>query len=136
MIRLGVFFAIFDVSLQYYFKLLGKGVMNKGMSLGALSGFGPALALVACLCLVLLLGIVYIRNKGRVDAGLVLIMLGGLGNMLPRLFWGGVWDYLQVPILPFWFNISDIIITIGVVSYILELNGHRDSIRGRKHVGN
>jgi lipoprotein signal peptidase len=129
-IRLGVFFAILDVFLQYYYKLLGKGVMNRGVSLGVFSGFGPALALVACLCLVLLLGIVYMRNKNRIDAGLVLIMLGGLGNMLPRVIWGGVWDYLQAPILPFWFNISDILITIGVVSYILELNGHRDSIRG------
>lgn len=63
-----------------------------------------------------------------------LLILGGLGNLVPRLLFGGVWDY--IPYYFFWGNLSDLIISVGVFSYILGVNGNRDTLRGRKDIGN
>lgn len=56
------------------------------------------------------------------------LVWGGLGNLVPRVLFGGVWDY--IPYYFFWGNLSDLIITVGVFSYILGTNGDRDSLRG------
>jgi len=65
-----------------------------------------------------------------------LLAVGGMGNLVPRLIWSGVWDYIHVPILPFWFNLSDVLIVIGVISYILGVDGNCCFVRGQRDTGN
>ena len=76
------------------------------------------------------------RNDDVRNDGLLLIALGGIGNILSRLVWGGVWDYICFPFLPFCFNLSDVLISLGVVSYILGVNGNRSTLRGQRDTGN
>lgn len=91
--------------------------MNRGVSLGMFQGISFWFVLLVWVYLVL-------KNDKEFD----LLILGGLGNLGPRLLFGGVWDY--IPYYFFWGNVSDLIITVGVFSYILGTNGDRDSLRG------
>ena len=116
---------VLDVFLQSYFRGRGMGMINQGVSFGLLSGFGTTIAVIVYIVFVF----AYFRFKsGRDNLGLLLLIFGGLGNLLPRLIWGGVWDYLCLPILPFWFNLSDVMISLGVVSYILMGDGNTDIV--------
>lgn len=105
-----------DVFFQWYFRGLGWGVMNRGVSFGLWPGLGQAIPIIVFLLFIIL----YLRDRdktGGVSTGTFILVLGGLGNMLSRLIWGGIWDYLYLPVLPFWFNLSDVLITIGVIVY-------------------
>lgn len=123
----GTLTVLIDILLQNYFRSRGVGVFNQGVSFGILPGLGQEVAVIVYFIFIIL----YLKNikSRKFSWELILLALGGLGNLLPRLFWGGVWDYLQVPLLPFWFNISDIMITAGLLSYILKGDGNSDIVR-------
>lgn len=90
---------------QYLGYSFGFGVENRGVSLGMFQGISFWLILGVWLYLV------YKR-----DEKFELLIWGGLGNLLPRMLFGGVWDY--VPYYFFWGNVSDLIITVGVLSFL------------------
>lgn len=118
---------IFDVIFQYYFRLKGIGVENYGVSFGVGKGTGTVISLLVVS--ILALWIVYEKVKRNRDhMALNLILIGGLGNLVCRLLWGSVWDYVCFSFMPFCFNLSDVLISIGVVSYILGDNGNRSSV--------
>ena len=52
---------------------------------------------------------------------LMLIFLGGLSNLYDRIFFGFVVDYLKIPVFPFVFNFSDVLITVGCLFIIWSL---------------
>ena len=58
-------------------------------------------------------------SKISLNVFFVCLLLGGLGNILPRFVYGSVWDYLHLSFLGLWFNLSDVLILISVLSYIL-----------------
>jgi len=47
----------------------------------------------------------------------LLILSGGLGNLLERVLFGCIMDYVAVPFFPV-FNIADVFLTIGVVGVL------------------
>src|SRR5665647_581851 len=47
----------------------------------------------------------------------LLILSGGLGNLLERVLFGCLMDYVAVPFFPV-FNIADVFLTIGVVGVL------------------
>lgn len=49
----------------------------------------------------------------------ILIISGGLGNLLERLFFGCIMDYIALPFFPV-FNIADILLTIGVFGILIK----------------
>lgn len=100
--------------LGYHF---GFGVVNMGVTFGMFQGISFWIILVFWAYLV-------IKRDERFEK----LVWGGLGNLVPRVLFGGVWDY--IPYYFFWGNLSDLIITVGVFSYILGTNGDRDSLRG------
>ncbi len=108
-------FVILDIFLQSYFRNRGLGIENRGVSFGIFSGWGQGIAIVVFFLFILFSSRSFI--KGKSDLGLLMILIGGLGNLIPRLFQGGVWDYIYLPLLPFWFNFSDVMITGGVFLY-------------------
>jgi len=103
-----------DVFLQSYFGSRGWGVFNEGISFGLFAG-NNYLSPFVYLFLIIWLTLIYQKNKRW---GILSVIWGGIGNLLPRFFMGGVWDYLYFPILVFWFNLSDVLITVGVVWYL------------------
>ena len=104
-------------------------VHNYGAAWSSFSGQTTALAVVT----VLLMGAVayllvrrIVRHPLGVIAG-VMILAGGVGNLIDRLFRGYVVDMFEVRFIRFAiFNVADIFITVGgvmLVIYFLFLEG-------------
>jgi lipoprotein signal peptidase len=128
LIAVGLILFVLDLFAGYYFRSKGIGLVNTGISFGVGSNqFGKYIAMVAFL--VLVFWFVYeTRSKVRISTGLYFLVLGGMGNLLSRLVYGGVLDYVCLSFLPFCFNVSDVLISFGVVSYILEVDGNRSTV--------
>jgi signal peptidase II len=63
-----------------------------------------------------------LRNKGLKKYSLLMILGGALGNLYDRIFFKAVPDFIDFHIDNFhWFifNVSDIFITLGVISMII-----------------
>lgn len=84
--------------------------------------------------------IITFRRVGRREELLALV-LGGLGNLLPRLWWGSVWDYLYLPLAGLWFNLCDVLICVGGLAFglreagILDHDGHNYIVRRHRDSG-
>ena len=85
--------------VQYFFSLAGWGVANKGVSFGVLI---PGLIWYLMFGLFLVFGY---RSR--------LLLAGALGNLLSRLTLGYIWDYIKIPYVGLWFNLSDVMIVLA-----------------------
>ena len=101
-------------------------VWNRGVSFGlfradhevmrwALAAFSFGVALI-------LAGWALKLSRPRLALALGLIMGGAVGNLIDRVRWGAVCDFIDVSALyfPWVFNIADSAITIGVVILLLD----------------
>jgi lipoprotein signal peptidase len=95
---------LLDFLIQLYFSKIGWGVENKGISFGIL---------VPNILWIVAFGLVMVIGKGS-----KLLLAGALGNLLSRLILGFVFDYIKIPMIGLWFNFSDVMIMIGVGTYI------------------
>ena len=119
-----------DLILQSHFRALHFGLENRGVSFGMGPEWGSTVSFLAYTAIILW----YVYEKRwlkRDKLFLFLIALGGAGNLICRIVWGSVWDYISIPFLPFTFNLADVLISLGVVSYILGGNGNRSTLRGQ-----
>jgi len=115
-------------------------VCNKGAAFSFLAdapGWQTPLFVVFALAAAGLCGTLIVRNPGKrlFCAGLALIVGGALGNVIDRLRFGCVVDYLDFYILDKWphwpaFNVADSAITIGAVLLILEGFVHHERRAG------
>jgi len=125
---LSVIFLGLDIFFQSFFRIYDVGLENRGVTLGIFAEKSINLSALTFLILIIVFLYQYIKFK-RFYFFMVLIVLGGIGNMFNRVIWGSVWDYICLPFMPFCFNLSDLLICFGVLSYILGINGNRDSLR-------
>ena len=103
-------------------------IWNKGIAFGLLSFsesyFYNIISLIIAIIIVVLI-IMSLKNQGFKRYSLVMIVGGALGNLHDRIFFNAVPDFIDFHIGNFhWFifNVSDIFITLGVISMIvLEL---------------
>ena len=99
---------------------------NKGGAYGILSGHPWVLILIG---VVVLLGALWYIKKERSRSrwqynGLIFIFAGTLGNLIDRIFYGEVIDFINLPfLLPYLptFNLADIFIDIGAACLIVYL---------------
>jgi len=131
----GFLVLLMDLILQYFFRIENIGYANRGVSFGFGPEVGSIISFIAFGGLLIWFVFELIKFK-KIRSYIFLILLGGLGNIAGRVFWGSVWDYVCVPYVPFCFNFSDVLISIGVVSYILGGNGNRSTLRGQRDTGN
>ncbi|MDD5289154.1 MAG: signal peptidase II [Dehalococcoidales bacterium] len=111
-------------------------IQNTGSAFGAFQGYSLVLSIVAIAGLILLSWFgVYIYRRypqfvnvpNRIALGL---LLGGdLGNLIDRIRFGRVTDFIDVGFIPV-FNVADSAITIGVILVIYALL--RETIRESK----
>ena len=93
-------------------------VYNRGAAFGILQNQIPFF--IICSLLALALIFMNLRKVGRsgraglYDFSLSLILAGGLGNLIDRLFSGHVIDFLDFRVWPV-FNLADSAITTGVI---------------------
>ena len=111
-------------------------VENRGAAFGTLSGYGGVLTALA-LVVVLLMVVLYARvvNPSRWHRlGLGLLVGGAVGNVLDRIDYGYVVDFVAVGPWPR-FNVADSAITIGVLLLAWRLSGDDLADAGRPSVG-
>ncbi|MFZ2187320.1 MAG: signal peptidase II [Candidatus Moraniibacteriota bacterium] len=79
----------------------------------------PVWLLIAFSCgIVLLLLGAWLKEKGVVFGWLwLLILSGGLGNLLERILFGCIIDYVALPFFPV-FNLADVLLTIGTIGIL------------------
>lgn len=105
-------------------------VTNTG---GAMSSFeGNIFLLIAIPIVAVIFAAVYIEKHHRIQnmllLSVLLIIAGGVGNLIDRIMFGFVTDFLDFTSLPFWnwvFNIADIAICLGcflLIIYVLFLD--------------
>ena len=103
-------------------------IWNKGIAFGLLSFnesylYNVISLIIATIIIVLI--IMSLKNPGFKRYSLLMIVGGALGNLHDRIFFNAVPDFIDFHIGNFhWFifNVSDIFITLGVISMIvLEL---------------
>jgi signal peptidase II len=94
-------------------------VSNPGVSFGRLTDAGDVvLVAVAALALGLVLALVI--GPARYRLGLGLVLGGAVGNLIDRIRFGAVVDFLDVPWWPT-FNVADVAIVAGVAFLLLEV---------------
>lgn len=101
---------------------------NRGISGGLLhfdntAGFLLVGFLVSSILAIITVWTWYTYRNGGSIIGQVLIITGGVSNIIDRLFYNGVVDFISVS-LPGWhwsiFNIADVVINIGVIVLIAQ----------------
>ena len=113
-------------------------VHNSGTAFGFMNGadFPFKTAVLACVALAALGGLaVYAASlpyeQWLARTGLALILGGAAGNLIDRIWWGYVVDFVDVywGSTHFWaFNVADSAITIGAILVLLDMIGI-----GRRH---
>lgn len=100
-------------------------VENTGAAFGMLSGKIPFLIILTVV--VIGLGFYVLFSNKLTDklqyAGAVLILSGGIGNLIDRIFRNFVVDYIEFTFVDFAvFNFADCLITFGAVFLIISLS--------------
>jgi len=111
-------------------------VCNKGAAFSFLAdapGWQTPLFIAFALAAAILCGVLIVRNPGKrlFCSGLALVAGGALGNLIDRVRFGCVVDYLDFYLLERWphwpaFNVADSAITIGAVLLILDGFAHHE----------
>ena len=108
-------------------------IWNKGIAFGLLS-FNESylyniISLIIAIIIIVLI-VMSLKNQGFKRYSLLMIVGGALGNLHDRIFFNAVPDFIDFHIGNFhWFifNVSDIFITLGVISMIiLELFNNKN----------
>jgi signal peptidase II len=114
----------FDLVLTY----------NRGMSFGLFNGTGPGAVVFILVAAVIVAALFYwLRHAARpmLAAAIGLVIGGAIGNVVDRLRFGAVVDFLYFHIGSwYWpaFNLADSAISIGVVAMLLDgLLLHREA---------
>lgn len=97
-------------------------VQNKGVSFGLLSGSLQPLILTLIACVVVCFLIMYAKENKQYRIPISLILGGALGNIIDRIRYGSVVDFLDFYLAEYhWpaFNVADSAITLGVFSLLL-----------------
>jgi signal peptidase II len=100
-----------------------RRVTNSGATFGLLSG-NNELFIVLSLAVVLAVGMLVFQSQAPGALGvsaLGAIAGGGFSNLLDRVRFGSVTDFIIVPVWPTNFNLADAAIRIGVVLFIVAL---------------
>ncbi|HHX27794.1 MAG: signal peptidase II [Bacillota bacterium] len=90
---------------------------NSGASFGILQGAAPYLALISVGCIILAI-LIYPKFKSAGPMGVIslgLIAGGALGNLLDRVRFGSVTDFISLSFFPPIFNVADCAIVTGAV---------------------
>ena len=108
--------------------------LNQGISWGMLNAISPALLTTLIICMTLILSVIAVSHKSStVTIGLTTVVYGSISNIIDRVLYGGVIDYLElvIPHIEFpIFNIADILIVGGwlyTTTYFLTKEKHNDN---------
>ncbi len=108
-----------SIEITSFFSLTYR--TNDGAIWGMMQGYNWLFGLVSILAIA---GIIYFFNKEELkiwpQVFLALILAGAMGNLVDRLIYGYVIDFIEFSFWPT-FNLADSFITIGVLSMVIHL---------------
>ena len=113
---------LLDQLTKFYFK--GKKFFifnyseNTGTAFSLFPGLNTILIVIGLIILILLIYF-YFKTKNLIQLSLLLIISGTIGNLIDRIFFGYVRDFIDFKIWPI-FNIADSLIVIGVILILLK----------------
>ena len=99
-------------------------VLNQGMAFSLLSGKQLFLILATSAALLLVAYVLFFRSRGKYlqQAALILVLGGGIGNLIDRVLNGEVVDYINLLFMRFAvFNFADICVCVGVALWVLVI---------------
>ena len=99
-------------------------VLNQGMAFSLLSGKQLFLIIATSIALIFVAYGLFFRSRGRYlqQAALLLILAGGIGNLIDRVLNGEVVDYINLLFMRFAvFNFADIWVCVGVALWVLGI---------------
>ena len=91
--------------------------------MGMMSGKTLTMTILAVICLLVIAFVIF---SGKIKFGvdyccIVLMMSGGLGNIIDRVFRGYVIDYIEVLFVDFYiFNFADCLVTVSAILLIIN----------------
>lgn len=98
-------------------------VKNEGAAFSMLSGYRIALIIISSLAIIL--GIYAItrlyRNNKIIILPVSMVIAGGIGNLIDRIFFGFVTDMISLSFFPPVFNVADISVTLGCIILIIYI---------------
>ena len=98
-------------------------VLNQGMAFSLLSGKQLFLIIATSIALILVAYMLFFRSRGKYlqQAAMLLVLGGGIGNLIDRVLNGEVVDYINLLFMRFAvFNFADICVCVGVALWVLE----------------
>lgn len=99
-------------------------VLNQGMAFSLLSGKQLFLIVTTSAALLLVAYWLFFRSRGDrlQQAALILVLSGGIGNLIDRVLNGEVVDYINLLFMHFAvFNFADICVCVGVGLWVLAI---------------
>jgi len=115
---------IFFVEPGCFFLFCIKPSTNMGASFGLLNGWLVLLILIAIAVLVVII-FIYFFSKAKLNKAMLIALIflfsGTLGNLIDRIFYGYVLDWLTFNFTFPAFNLADIFNTTGVIILVIEL---------------
>lgn len=114
---IGLFFTI-DMVTKYIFQWVRWGFITSILNIKAAWGLPmPMIILIVVSLMAICLCFIAYTNKLLSYRSFVFLMSWALGNIVDRVMYGGVRDWINIKIIPV-FNIADILITIGVCIFL------------------
>ena len=117
-----------------------SSTLNDGAGLGILSGQTTLLIVFSSLFLVafIIFDIFYKRNSKLYFIALNFILAGAIGNLIDRIFLGAVRDfiYINLPFMPYYFNLADVFLTVGVILILIEILFKREPKKNEDEINN
>ncbi len=107
-------------------------VENRGAAFGILANYQWLfITVTAVVCLLIAAALIFYRGHTALTrTALTLILAGGIGNMIDRLRYQYVVDYIHFQFFPPVFNFADICVTVGCALLVIYLLFFADD-RGR-----
>ena len=99
-------------------------VLNQGMAFSLLSGRQLFLIVATSAALILVAYWLFFRSRNDrlQQAALILVLGGGIGNLIDRVLNGEVVDYINPLFIDFAvFNFADILVCVGVALWVLVI---------------
>lgn len=112
-----IFLVIFDQLTKLAAETFLQPQINTGSFLGLYIGKFPLFSLLLA-ALALMIIVIELIKQGRPGPGEILLISGGIGNLIDRIFRPGVVDWINFYGL--WFNLADVYITLGVTLWTLK----------------
>jgi len=101
---------------KYFFNKANLSSVNKGISFGIFNNTSVFLLVIIFLFFIFFLNLLKIQHKLTVG----LVTVGGLSNIIDRFIYGGVIDFLNLPLISE-FNFADIFICFGILLIVVDL---------------